>query len=357
MKVLKAPTSVELFVTARCNLSCTHCFATAFSNSGEPELTTGEWKRVMQQLAHAGVFKIGFTGGEVFVRKDALELLAFVKTLGFPKVTLGSNATTITSKIAAELKALCFQTVFVSVDGNEQANDEIRGKGAFKKITRGISALAEHGIKCAVIFTIMRGNYRTLPEMVDSLVSLGVLSLTIHDVNGQGRCRYDSVSLNGEDWSQLEILVDRIRQRHANLSLSVDSKAYSRYPNLPAPSDGKTARLKPCSAAESSCCITPSGYVIACPPLMDFPAGNVLREDFLKIWTESDAFHRIRQLRQTPVSEVRECQDCPYTAFCTGGCRGKAYLDSGRLLGPDPDCPYWIRDKKSVDLFPILPSS
>jgi radical SAM protein with 4Fe4S-binding SPASM domain len=358
MRVIKAPTSIELFVTARCNLSCTHCFATAFSNSGgEPELTTAEWKRTLEQLAHAGVFRIGFTGGEVFVRKDALELLAFAKTLGIPKVTVGSNATLITAKIAAELKALQFQTVYVSVDGNEQANDTIRGKGAFKKIIRGISALLEQGIQCSVLFTVMRGNYWTLPEMVDSMVSLGVVSIAVHDVNGQGRCRYDQVSLNSEDWGQLEILANQIHERHPRLPLSIDLKPYSKFLTLPVSSGGKAACLKPCSAADSSCCITPSGYVIACPPLVDFPAGNVLREDFTKIWKESPVFRQIRELRQTPVNQIHECRDCRYTAFCTGGCRGKAYLASGRLLGPDPDCPYWSRDNKPVDSFTILESS
>jgi 2-iminoacetate synthase ThiH len=60
--VLSAPTQVHLAVTNACNSRCGHCFA----SSGQPyadELTTFEIKRLIDDLAEMGCFKIKFGGG------------------------------------------------------------------------------------------------------------------------------------------------------------------------------------------------------------------------------------------------------------------------------------------------------
>lgn len=75
-KVMSAPTLVHLAVTNACNFRSGHCFA----SSGQPyadELTTFEIKRLIDDLAEMGCFKIKFGGGEPLVRRDLPELVRY----------------------------------------------------------------------------------------------------------------------------------------------------------------------------------------------------------------------------------------------------------------------------------------
>ena len=67
-------------LTYRCNLKCSHCYlpggqSEKSGESGERELTTGEVKKVLDQLAEEGCLFLAFTGGEIFLRKDVFEIL------------------------------------------------------------------------------------------------------------------------------------------------------------------------------------------------------------------------------------------------------------------------------------------
>src|ERR1700694_2119589 len=77
---LGVPLSVHLDVTYRCNERCVHCY---LDHDDHGEMTTAEIKDVLGQLAEAGVFFLVFSGGEVFMRMDFFELLAYARSLMF----------------------------------------------------------------------------------------------------------------------------------------------------------------------------------------------------------------------------------------------------------------------------------
>src|SRR5258708_29833351 len=81
------PLGVLFEVTHRCNLGCTHCYLTE-GPVGRPkptreELTLDEIRSVLDQLAEAGTLFLTLSGGEVFMRRDFLELLAPPPAPGF----------------------------------------------------------------------------------------------------------------------------------------------------------------------------------------------------------------------------------------------------------------------------------
>ncbi len=57
-------------VTQRCNLKCVHCYAHAKNTSSDNELTTGQGKELIDDLADFGAPVMLFSGGEPLVRKD-----------------------------------------------------------------------------------------------------------------------------------------------------------------------------------------------------------------------------------------------------------------------------------------------
>ena len=77
---LKSPLRIDLALTYRCNNNCGHCYA------GGPrqtkELSTAEWKQIIDKAQKFEVPNIVFTGGESLLREDLEELIAQAEKLG-----------------------------------------------------------------------------------------------------------------------------------------------------------------------------------------------------------------------------------------------------------------------------------
>src|SRR3989339_1369704 len=93
-------------VTRSCNLRCRHCYLAPVTRARtNGELTTAEIKKTLRALAAAGTLMLTFTGGELFLRKDIIELCRFARSLSFD-LRLFTNATLITESHARALSAL-----------------------------------------------------------------------------------------------------------------------------------------------------------------------------------------------------------------------------------------------------------
>jgi hypothetical protein len=67
---------------------------------------------------------------------------------------------------------------------------------------------------------------------------------------------------------------------------------------------------------------------------MPVVAGDLLKQSFQEIWETSPVFTDLRS------GELGgRCGKCEYREVC-GGCRARAYADSGDFMGPDDSCAY-----------------
>ncbi len=71
---------MDLALTYRCNNNCAHCYNARPRNF--PELSTIEWKQVINRCWEIGIPHIIFTGGEPTLRDDLPELIAYAQSLG-----------------------------------------------------------------------------------------------------------------------------------------------------------------------------------------------------------------------------------------------------------------------------------
>src|SRR6476659_556740 len=94
-------------LTRTCNLKCVHCYTASEAKKYAGELTTGEAKLVLDDLAAFKVPAVLFSGGEPLVRPDVLELAAYARLRGL-HVVLSTNGTLIDRDVAQKLKDLQF---------------------------------------------------------------------------------------------------------------------------------------------------------------------------------------------------------------------------------------------------------
>lgn len=71
-------TFLELEITGRCQLTCSHCYAEAGPAKGHGTMTADGWKRVIDEAARIGVTKVQFIGGEPTLHPDFVQLVEHV---------------------------------------------------------------------------------------------------------------------------------------------------------------------------------------------------------------------------------------------------------------------------------------
>jgi len=197
-----------------CNLQCVHCInASGPKNPWLNSLDSATVKRSIKEAEGLGVKEIYFTGGEPFLHKDILELLAF--SLQVAPTTILTNGTMIDAKMADALATLARETAYsleirVSVDDIEaEKNDRIRGKGALAKAVSAIQLLDAAGLLPILTATeILRDELPAGSEMYERfrnfLLSHGIEKprLKIIPVFPIGRMATDGRALLSEEMLQ-----------------------------------------------------------------------------------------------------------------------------------------------------------
>ncbi len=146
----RAPMQVSIEVTRRCPLECQHCYNNlpmGDQDARSREMTTEEHFRMLDELVEMGCFWLLYTGGEIFARKDFLEIYTYAKQKGF-LITLFTNGTLITEKIADYLAEWPPFAIEITLYGRTRETYEALTQipGSYDRCLRGIELLRERGL-------------------------------------------------------------------------------------------------------------------------------------------------------------------------------------------------------------------
>jgi len=164
------PYLVSFSVTARCDLSCPHCFMDARRNSAE--LTLREVKEILRELAEFSPYSLLIlTGGEPLLRGDIREIVSFSSQLGFVTV-LGTSGRFLSRELANALAQEGLRGVSVSVDSADpQYHDSFRGSpGSWKGALSALQNAREAGIETQMNVTLTDQN----ADQLEDLIELGI---------------------------------------------------------------------------------------------------------------------------------------------------------------------------------------
>ncbi len=250
--------------------------------------------------------------------------------------------------------------IAVSLDGDEECHDLIRGNGSFSRTMNGIRNLLSQSIIPDILFTPLKINYSSFGKMVEILSPMGIKRIGFNALHPTGRSRniYKQIMLDHfTEAVAFAGMVEKIKKNNRGIEIKSAPFVYQCYPDmfkvdaLPPPSPKKNV-LKKCSAAHTSCTVTAGGWILPCSELRDFKGGNVKKRDFTETWIQSERLRAVRDVSNFSSSDIVFCRKCRYNIFCNGGCRADAYAVYNDLLAPDPNCPYWDEAKFPVATAP-----
>jgi Fe-coproporphyrin III synthase len=339
-------------VTRRCNLKCVHCYAHAKDMAFEDELSTGEGKRIIDDLAAFGAPVILFSGGEPLARKDLPELADYAVQKGM-RAVISTNGTLITPEVARTLKRIGLSYVGISLDGMEAVNDKFRGvTGAFKKAMAGIENCKAAGIKVGLRFTVNKANVEEIPKIFDLLEEREIPRVCFYHLvyAGRGSKLVEDDLTHGETRAALDLILDRTRRLHdigkPKEVLTVDNHAdgpylYMRLRNEDPERAKEVLKLLEMNEGNSSGlgigCISWNGDVHADQFWRHYKFGNVRQRPFSEIWTDTSE-PLLGRLKEKKKYVTGRCATCRWLGICAGNFRVRAEAVYGDVWAPDPAC-------------------
>lgn len=283
---------VSFILTYRCNLRCQHCWIyerESFEGHrmdqlmSQTELTASEIDRLVRASSLLGGATVTFTGGEIFMRKDLGEILYSFADSGvefefFTNATFPKRLEELLEdrKVRAGIKL-----IDMSLDGDRDTHDAIRGDGVFDKLVKCIEVARSHGVRVKLKTVIMKQNLSKLDSIARLARKLG--------------CDHEySLEMRGHRYVQLPDIRTARPYLFANTYFRiVDEEKY---------------KGAGCLAGITRCNIIPSGLVEACTISKlfgHFVLGTLhdFDHDFDSLWVSRHA----RDVRE----RIRNCPGCP----------------------------------------------
>jgi radical SAM protein with 4Fe4S-binding SPASM domain len=306
-----APLRVDMALTYRCQNSCIHCY-TGGSHETD-ELTTVEWKQVIDRLHQVGVFILTFTGGEPTLIEDLPELLDYGQKKGL--VTgLITNGRRLTNEIYVQyLEKSGLDFIQVTLESHKpEIHDLMTGdRGSWIETVAGIKNLIPTQIYTTTNTTLSKHNAGDFLETMDFLKELGVAAFGCNSLIYSGKAK-DVVEDFVMPLEDLKILLPKIRDKAAKLGLKFLWYTPTQYCKFNPVKLG--LGIKSCSAAMINMCVGPNGDVYPCQSYFK-SLGNILRDDWKNIWNHPLAL----RIRNRGYIEPK-CKECPQLLICGGGC-------------------------------------
>jgi radical SAM protein with 4Fe4S-binding SPASM domain len=306
-----APLRVDLSVTFRCQNRCVHCYAGG-SHETE-ELSTGEWKQVIDRLYWAGVFILTFTGGEPTLREDLPELLSYGQKRGLVTGLITNGRSLVDEDYVRVLEESGLDFVQVTLESHKpKVHDLMTGvKGSWKETVAGIKNLIPTKIYTTTNSTLSKYNAGDFLDTLDFLKELGVAAFGCNSLIYSGKAKdvVDDFVFPLED---LKVILPKVQDKAAKLGLKFLWYTPTQYCRFNPVQLG--LGIKSCSAAMINMCVGPNGDVYPCQSYFE-SLGNILKDDWKSIWNHPLAV----SIRNREYVEPK-CKDCPQLTICGGGC-------------------------------------
>jgi len=363
----RGPFVVFYEVTRACDLVCRHCRACAQPQRDPQELSDGQARRLIDELATFPKRPLlVFTGGDPLKRPDVVDLVRHAAKAGLETAMTPSATPLVTREALRSLRDAGLARLAVSLDGVDPAtHDGLRGvAGSFDRTLEIIDQARSIGLPVQINTTITRATVGQIDALAELLAGRGIVLWSVFFLVPVGRGE-ELARVKPQEYEQVFARLWHYAQRHPYAIKTTEAPHYRRFvlqrhgnPQRPASAAGSSLRADADEAptrsngdVESNATprsrgplgindgkgvmfidhtgqIFPSGFLaIACGK---FPMDSVV-----DVYRNSTVFRQLRDADQLR----GKCGRCEYRYAC-GGSRARSYAVSGNMLAAEPDCVY-----------------
>ena len=308
---MSAPHRMDLMVSAmtrdglwHCNQKCLHCYAAGQTLGETPELTTDQWRELLEKLRRANIPQVTFTGGEPTLRPDLPEL---VEAAQWFVTRLNTNGRLLTPELCRRLFEASLDSVQVTLyAARREVHNALVGAEGFDDTVQGIRNAAAAGLIVSVNTPLCSLN-RDYAETLRFIHGLGVRYVTCSGLIPTGSAAGEESRATRLSQEELTDILRRAAETAHGLGMELDFTSPGWLPEE-ALRDMGLHLIPSCGACLSNMALAPDGTVLPCQSWLEGPGlGNLLTDDWSGIWdgepcrrirAESAKMEHICQLRQ-----------------------------------------------------------
>lgn len=169
-------------ITKKCNLSCRHCYNRNkyFNGNKENDLSTKELLSIIDILWENKCTHINFLGGEPLLRGDISAIVEYCSQKNI-KTSMTTNGIFLDFNKFKELKELGITQIDVSIDGTQEINDYIRGKGSYEKVTNNLNLILNKSDSnmIRISYTLTNYNYKEFFQFIIDMYKIGIKNFLV----------------------------------------------------------------------------------------------------------------------------------------------------------------------------------
>jgi radical SAM protein with 4Fe4S-binding SPASM domain len=304
-----APYRMDLALTYRCNNDCSHCYNARPRSF--PEISTQQWKEILDRLWDQGIPHIVFTGGEPTLRVDLPELIAHAEHNG--QITgVNTNGRRLADRpYVQELVQAGLDHVQITLESHDAQihNLMVKSAHAWEQTVAGLRNVLESPLYVMTNTTMLRQNSQCLERTLEFLAELGVPTVGLNALIYAGKGLEIDSGIPEAELPPLLNLARTVTSAHQQRLVWYTPTQYCNFDPVQ-----MELGVKGCTAALYNMCIEPNGDVIPCQSFYQ-PVGNILEHPWADIW-EHPLCLSLRGRQNIPV----KCNTCAVVSECGGGC-------------------------------------
>lgn len=291
--------SVIFELTPRCNLNCVHCYLNEHHTSNE--LSHDEIIEIIDILYEKEVLFLTFTGGDIFTRRDFLDIYMYAKKKGFI-IELYTNGVLIDDKVIEVFKKYPPLLVDISLYGScEDTFNKVTGaKGAFAKVLENIQKLLDAGVRVSMKAPVLNLYYDELPKIKEIAEKFGIPFRTGFEI---------FPSIDNDDSVQQYAVSASDSLRYEFSEFEKRPRTFGEDYDVEVVDLMKERPLFRCKLGRASCAIDYEGRM--CPCMSFRHVGRRLtRDNFDEVWSSFSNYPKMK------ASENYRCLQCKAYDFC-----------------------------------------
>lgn len=286
---MNAPHRMDLMVSAmtrdgkwHCNQKCTNCYAAGQHQAEVKELSTEEWKKIIDKCREAYIPQLTFTGGEPTMRNDLVELIDHAQWF---VTRLNTNGILLSEELCKQLYEVSLDSVQITLYSSDKDEHEtLTGSHAFDKTVQGIKNALAAGLNVSVNTPICKTN-KNYVKTLEFLHELGVEYVSCSGIIYTGNARNEDAKNDQLTEAELYSVLRGAAVYCYNNGMEISFTS----PGLVSEEKLELLNLATptCGACMSNMAIAPNGDVVPCQSWLDSNAslGNMLTDPWKRIWT------------------------------------------------------------------------